>query len=153
MSVRFKKRLILICAVFVGVSYHLSADVNPETTSQEPVEADVHEFMEYAFEPFFESLKDSLASEPKDRKAWKAVKANSLILAENGNLLMLRGPKEHSKKWNELSAAMRDQGKHVYRGGKKRDYQSTRKAFVSFVAKCNACHEAFADGEHMQSAD
>ena len=60
----------------------------------EPVEADMHEFMEYAFEPFFHELKDSMANPPANKKAWVPVKANALVLAEAGNLLMLRGPEE-----------------------------------------------------------
>ena len=35
----------------------------------EPVEFDVHEFMEYAFEPTFAQLKEALAQKPADRKA------------------------------------------------------------------------------------
>lgn len=114
------------------------------------VEDDVHEFMEYAFEPFFHDLKSSLAAAPKNNKGWKAVKANALILAENGNLLMLRAPDEDAAEWNELSAQLRDQGGKLYRAAKKRDYDVAHAEYVKFVTACNQCHERFADGEHMQ---
>lgn len=150
--------VVAVSIVIGGLIYLPSthaADEEHETKSQaahamKPVEADVHEFMEYAFEPFFHELKESLAESPKDKKAWVPVKANSLILAENGNLLMLRGPDEGKAEWNKISADLRDQGKLLYQAAKKRDYEVARKEYVSFVAKCNVCHEKFADGEHMQ---
>ena len=115
-----------------------------------PVESDVHEFMEYAFEPFFEQLKASLQQAPADRKSWVPVKANALVLAEAGNLLMLRGPEEHQQQWDALAVDLRDHGQTLYQAAKKRDYAVAREAYVTFVAKCNACHEKFADGEHIQ---
>mgnify|MGYP001815953468 CR=1 FL=1 len=116
----------------------------------EPVEFDVHEFMEYAFEPTFAQLKQALAQEPAERKAWVPVKAASLLLAENGNLLMLRPPEEEADDWNRLSAELRDSGRELYQAAKTRDYPTTRKKYVNFVQKCNACHNQYADGEHLQ---
>jgi len=116
----------------------------------EPVEFDVHEFMEYAFEPTFAQLKEALAQKPADRKAWMPVKASALLLAENGNLLMLRPPEEETNEWNRLSAELRDSGGELYAAAKTRDYPTTRQKYVNFVHKCNACHEQFADGEHLQ---
>ena len=114
------------------------------------VESDVHEFMEYAVEPFFKQLKSSLASPPQDKKAWVPVKANSLVLAEGGNLLMLRAPEERAAQWNTLAAELRVQGRALYLAGKKRDFDSAKKEFATFVEKCNACHQQFADGEYIQ---
>ena len=92
----------------------------------QPVESDVHEFMEYAFEPFFEQLKSSLAAPPPDKKAWVPVKANSLVLAESGNLLMLRGPADHRAEWNHLAAELRKQGQTLYQSAKKRNFETTK---------------------------
>ena len=127
-----------------------AAAPDKQATPLAPVEDDPHEFMEYAFEPFFHALKDSLSTAPKDRAAWKPVKANALILAENGNLLMLRAPKEESAAWNQLSADLREAGRELYQAAKQRDYKLARPRYEAFVAKCNACHEKFADGEHLQ---
>lgn len=142
--------LIMMPSTHAADEEHEGESHDTKANAMQPVEADMHEFMEYAFEPFFHELKESMAESPKDKKAWKPVKANSLILAENGNLLMLRGPDEKKSEWNKIAADLRDQGKLLYQAAKKRDYAVARKEYVTFVAKCNVCHEKFAEGEHMQ---
>ena len=52
----------------------------------EAVESDMHELMEYLFEPSYLRLKTAMASEPKERADWKGIKADSLVLAEGANL-------------------------------------------------------------------
>ena len=94
----------------------------------------------------------SLAEEPQSGKAWKPVKANALILAENGNLLTFRGPKgDDATEWIALATELREQGRRVYQAAKKRNYPQARAAMKSFTESCNACHHRFADGEHLQS--
>ena len=140
---------VILGLVMMPSTHAADEDVKPAGKMQ-PVEDDVHEFMEYAFEPFFHELKKSLAAPPKDKRAWVPVKANSLILAENGNLLMLRGPDEGKAAWNQLSVELRDQGKLLYQAAKKRDFETARRHYEVFVSKCNACHQKFAEGEHIQ---
>lgn len=115
----------------------------------EPVETDMHEFMEYSFQPFFKQLREAMKAAPADKNGWKPIKATSLVLAENGNLLMMRGPDDARVKWNQLAADLRAEGKLLYQQAKKRDYSQARKHYVAFIAKCNACHHEFADGEHI----
>ena len=144
---------ILVCVAWLGVStsYTTAQDGDASAkTKLRPVEDDMHEFMEYAFEPYFHELRESLAKPPENGKAWKPVKATSLVLAENGNLLMLRGPEEGRDAWNQIAADLRDQGELLYQAARKRDYDEARKQYVGFVAKCNDCHNKFADGEHLQ---
>lgn len=150
---RFAKPIAFITTAVVGLCFSITSmnaadKVEPKLA---PVEDDMHEFMEYAFEPFFKELRATMKSEPADRNAWKPVKANSLILAENGNLLMMRGPEDGEEKraWNALAADLREHGRLLYQQAKKRDYTQARKHYEAFVTKCNACHEKFADGEHM----
>lgn len=142
--------LTTLIVATLSVALPASKAADNETPQPVAVEDDVHEFMEYAFEPFFHALKSSLATAPKDNKGWKVVKANALILAENGNLLMLRAPEEEAGAWNELAAQLRDEGGKLYRAAKKRDYKVAHPQYVKFVATCNRCHERFADGEHLQ---
>lgn len=143
--------LLTVMGVQALRSSHAEEEKILASVAMVAVESDVHEFMEYAFEPFFHSLKESLAHQPADKKAWKPIKANSLILAENGNLLMLRGPEEDKAAWNALAAKLREEGKLLYQSAKKRDYELARRHYVNFVTSCNACHEKFADGEHIQT--
>ena len=118
---------------------------------QAPVEADMHEFMEYVFEPPYKRLKASLAAAPAadDRAAWKAIKSDSLILAEAGNLLLGRPPEKDAADWNSHSMKVRDTGALLYSAAKKKDAVEARKQWAGLLENCNACHKQFAGGEHM----
>ncbi|REJ93934.1 MAG: hypothetical protein DWQ34_01435 [Planctomycetota bacterium] len=115
----------------------------------EPVESDMHEFMEYVFQPTFKRLKPAMAEEPVDNQAWKAIKADALILAEGGNLLLMRQPEEDAADWTEHSVQVRQYGGELYRAAKAKDYAKARGHYESMVKNCNACHEQFAGGEHI----
>ena len=114
-----------------------------------PVVENMHQFMEYAFEPVFHRLKEQMAKPPQDKKAWSSVKSDSLILAEAGNLLLIRSPEENRRDWDRVSCAQREAGGKLYLAARKRDYEAARKHYTVMVAQCNACHAKFADGEHQ----
>lgn len=111
----------------------------------------MHEFMEYVFQPAFNRLKPLMAAEPKDNSGWKGIKADSLTLAEGGNLLLSRITDEDREKWAEWSTEVRKAGGQVYQAAKKKDFPSTRRHYETMVTKCNACHMHFAHGEHQLS--
>ncbi len=118
-------------------------------SSPHPVDEDIHHFMEYVFEPNYKRLKARMADAPKDTKAWKAIKGDSLTLAECANLLLLRVPDEDTDEWRKQSVAVRAHGAELYRAARKNDYTAARKAFVTMLHECNTCHKKFADGEHQ----
>ncbi len=130
--------------------YRLGA-VEPVSNKAAPqaVEDDMHEFMEYVFQPTYKRLKQSMSAEPADNSVWKGIKSDSLILAEGGNLLLLRVPDEDAATWSELSAAVRDLGGQLYRSAKKKNYADAGKSYRAMLMKCNDCHNKFADGEHQ----
>ncbi len=114
-----------------------------------PVEADMHEFMEYVFEPPYKRLKAALATAPMDNSVWKGVKSDALILAESGNLLFGRSAAEDSKDWDRHAEAVRMQGGLLYQAAKKKDAPEARKRWEALLTSCNACHNQFAGGEHI----
>lgn len=116
-----------------------------------PVEGDMHEFMEYVFEPPYKRLREVFAAETLDNKAFKSVKSDGLILAEAGNLLLIRVPKEDGAAWREHAIQVREFGATLYKAGKSKDADASRKSFAGLLLKCNACHDQFADGEHQLS--
>jgi hypothetical protein len=75
---------LVIAVLLVVFSESRSTTVHadsPALTSQpQPVEMDMHEFMEYVFQPTYKRLKSSMASEPADN-VWKGIKSDALILA------------------------------------------------------------------------
>jgi hypothetical protein len=115
-----------------------------------PVEDDMHEFMEYYFEPAYLRLKAAMASAPADNRGWKAIKGESLALAEGGNLLLLRAPQdEQAAVWRQLSLGVRELGGKLYDAGKKKDFAAARTHYETLLQRCNKCHDAFADGKHQ----
>ena len=150
---------VLIAFVVVGSLTVISAtrsmtaraDSPTPQNQPQPVEKDMHEFMEYVFQPTYKRLKESMGAEPADTNAWKGIKSDALILAEGGNLLLVRNPKEDAATWGEFSAAVRESGGSLYQAAKKKDYKSARQHYEVMLKKCNACHDTFAGGEHQLS--
>lgn len=143
--------LILIVSLgsLIVARHRTSAAEGAASASAKPVEPDMHEFMEYAFEPAYKRLKLAMAAEPADKSGWKGIKADSLVLAEGGNLLLLRRPRENVATWNELSAAVRNSGGLLYQAAKQRDFAAAREHYQLMLKNCNVCHNEFAGGEHQ----
>ena len=155
------RKLSLVCFLALGllatsrVVFGPSVDVAKTAFAQDaaaedqPVEADMHEFMEYVCEPPYKRLKAALATAPADNAAWKGIKSDSLILAEAGNLLLRRPPEKDAAAWVAHSKKVRDTGALFYAAAKKKDAVETRKQWEGLLENCHACHTQFADGEHM----
>ena len=147
--------LLIASLVFQGTSSlspsSAHADAPQASTATKPVEPSMHEFMEYVFEEPYKRLKTSMAAEPADKAAWKIIKSDALILAEAGNLLILRDADagDDAAAWRKHSAAVRYAGGEFYQAARKRDYAAAKASYTALLNKCNACHNAFADGEHQ----
>lgn len=157
----YKHLPFLLLLLLLGVSFTWNgAEDSSSTTAQAedlkpvprvpaPVDESMHHFMEYVFEPNYKRLKVSMASEPEDRAIWKAIKGDSLTLAESANLLLLRAPKEDKDMWQVFSLAVRGTGGELYQAARKSDYAAAHKAYTRMLQHCNACHKEFADGKHQ----
>jgi len=120
-----------------------------DSTEIEPVESDMHEFMEYLCEEPYKRMREQLAAEPTDKKVWKGIKSDGLILAEAGNLLVDRGPADHKEAWQKQAVSMREAGRELYATAKTREFKPTREKWEALIVRCNACHKEFADGKHQ----
>lgn len=160
MKTRFPVPLVLVGVALASLSgaastqrFVVSPSVAAEPASDapqpEPVESDMHEFMEYQFQPVYLRLKASLAQAPENRAGWKGVKSDSLILAEGGNLLLLRKPEADVAEWDRYSVETRQHGGELYKAAKASDYANARKHYEAMLVSCNACHTKFADGKHQ----
>jgi hypothetical protein len=130
-------------------SVHAQSPTGDSDASVLPVEGDMHEFMEYVFQPPYKRLKAAMAVAEKDNAVWKTIKSDSLILAEGGNLLLARGPEADEADWNEHSVMVRSFGGQLYRAAKKKDEAESQKVYRLMLDNCNVCHQQFADGEHQ----
>ncbi len=119
------------------------------TDDAAPVEDSMHEFMEYVFQPTWLRLKASMAATPVDNKGWKALKSDSLILAESCNLLFARKPDEHGEDWVKHATASKTHGAELYKAAKEKNFEAATMAYKSMLNNCNACHKQFEDGKHI----
>ncbi|MEZ6056575.1 MAG: hypothetical protein R3C01_07710 [Planctomycetaceae bacterium] len=152
--------LVLLTGVIVPFTQSAPAADEPKpvepaegaaTPQVVPVETSMHEIMEYAFEEPYKRLRVAMATPiaSDNRAAWRGVKSDALLLAEGGNLLLSRGPKENRKLWDEHAIAIRSTGAELYKATKARDHAAARPHWEALVRKCNACHDDFAKGEHQ----
>lgn len=145
--------LVLLACWFVVRFYTPAAAQNAKAEKAElaPVEDDMHEFMEYVFQPTYKQLQQAMKSEPQNGGDWFKVKSGALILAEGGNLILLRGPDSDREAWSAHSVAVRESGGEMYRAAQKKDFEQASKHYRSMLNNCNACHQEFADGEYQLS--
>ena len=127
----------------------LTFETNVAAGDYAPVEESMHEFMEYYFEPGYKRLKPAMENDSPDRQAWKAIKGDSLMLAEGGNLLMMRKPSEDVEAWNEAAKAVRDHGAELYQAAKEGNRENALTAYKAMINNCNRCHDSHADGKHQ----
>jgi len=115
----------------------------------ESVEDSMHEFMEYVFQPTYRRLSQNLKTAPTDNQGWKAIKSDSLILAESCNLLIGRQPDDGATDWSQHAVSARSAGGELYRAAKTKDFEASGVAYRRMLDHCNACHRQFEDGKHI----
>jgi cytochrome c556 len=72
-----------------------------------------------------------------------------LILAESGNLLLMRPSDDDQADWEKYSVEVRKLGGELYRAAKAKDYEQSRTHYEAMLKSCNACHDQFAGGEYQ----
>jgi hypothetical protein len=149
----FLAAAVWLTGVFSGVhaGYVVAAAPVAANAADGPkvVEDSMHEFMEYVFQPTYRRLKVSMAAAPTDNKGWKAVKSDSLILAESCNLLFARLPEKGAADWARHATASRIDGAALYRAARGKDFAKATAAYKSMLNNCNACHRQFENGRHI----
>ena len=154
-SVGMKFALLAVLAPIV--TYIMSGDSSVGTASPledsklKPVDLSMHEFMEYYFQPTYRRLRETMNAPNKDRSVWKKVKSDAMILAEGGNLLLMRHPKksEDASTWEKYSQEVRKLGGDLYRAAKKKDGNASGTAWKAMIKSCNQCHQKFANGKYQ----
>jgi hypothetical protein len=117
----------------------------------EPV-ADNKLLMNGLADPNFKGLGKMLADKPKDAEAWEFAKARALLIAETGNLLMLRPPKERAAQdmWMTHSMELREAAATLARFAMEKDYVKSRAALAGLANACNRCHKAAGNATRVQ---
>jgi hypothetical protein len=92
----------------------------------------------------YRSISKQLKNKPADADTWVFVRGQSLLVAETGNLLLLRPPRNTGRDtWMRLAMEMRDAAGNLGRAAGARDYPRSRTALEGLTNACNKCHTTF----------
>ena len=92
----------------------------------------------------FKGLDRLLREKPTDAETWTFIRGQSLLIAETGNLLMLRPPKNDGEAaWLDRSAELREAAAALARSAAARDFDKSQRGLVNVANVCNRCHQAF----------
>jgi cytochrome c556 len=95
-------------------------------------------------QPNFRGLEKLLKEKPADVEAWVFARGQALLIAETGNLLMLRPPRSPAEKiWLDRAGDLRTTATSLARQLAGRDFEKSRKALGVLANSCNACHHTF----------
>jgi cytochrome c553 len=94
--------------------------------------------------PNFHGLETLLQKKSLDTDAWTFARGQALLIAESGNLLLLRPPRGQGREaWFDAATDLRLTATRVARATAGRDLNATKTAFAAVAASCNRCHETF----------
>jgi hypothetical protein len=114
-----------------------------KTPKPEPV-AETRLLMEGLNQANYRGLERLLRDKPADVEAWTFARGQALLIAETGNLLMLRPPRGKGQDaWMDHAAELREAATALARTAAKRDLDRSRNAFRDLAGACNRCHQAF----------
>ena len=138
--------LVLVAALLV--TSHAAPQTQPRSKAParpklEPV-AETRLLMEGLNQANFRGLERLLKEKPADAESWTFARGQALLIAETGNLLMLRPPRNRGQDaWMERAADLRDAATALARATGKRDFQRSRVALDQLAKSCNRCHHSF----------
>ena len=90
------------------------------------------------------SLNKLLKDRPADLDTWVFARGQALIIAETGNLLLLRPPRNTGRDaWMKLAMEMRTQASTLARAVAARDHASAKAELTRLTAACARCHDTF----------
>ena len=137
-------RIIVFCALSASllVVSPASSQLRRRAPKQEAV-AETRLLMEGLNQANYRGLERLLKDKPADVEAWTFARGQALLIAETGNLLMLRPPKRGQDAWLDQAAELREAASALARAAAKRDYERSRNAFRDLAGTCNRCHQSF----------
>lgn len=81
---------------------------------------------------------------PADEETWKFARGQALLIAETGNLLLIRPPRNDGREaWMSRATDLRQSASNLARRLGNRDLERARTALTDLTRKCNACHQKF----------
>src|SRR5262249_47586852 len=89
-------------------------------------------------------LERNLKQKPADVETWTFVRGQALLVAESGNLLMIRPPRNEGQMvWMQRATDLREAAATLAKHAGNRDYDRAKPALADVAAACNRCHQTF----------
>jgi hypothetical protein len=120
------------------------ASAQPRPQPRPEAVAETKLLMEGMAMPNFRGLDRNLRQKPTEAEAWSFMRGQALLVAETGNLLLLRPPKSAGQEaWNSNAVQLRDSAGRLARAAADRDYERSRAGLAELANVCNRCHQTF----------
>src|SRR5437588_3256523 len=94
--------------------------------------------------PNFMGMEQLLKQKPANVDTWSTIRGQALLIAENGNLLMLRPPRNQGEEtWMQRAASLRSKAVQLARAAAAQDHERSRTELKELASTCNRCHQSF----------
>jgi len=121
-------------------------------TAQAPEPQPVGTMSEFMVSVIYPAANDLLLfvhrGAPKDDKEWAAVQRSAILLAESGNLLMMRGRARDQGEWIKHSRMLVDVGAAAYKAARVKDANALLALDEPLNASCITCHKQYRPNVH-----
>ncbi len=92
----------------------------------------------------YRSVHRLLKDRPTDNETWAFIRGQAILIAESGNLLLLRPPRNDGRDtWMKLGMDLRDKATALAKAAGNRDFARCRTALEAVTLSCNRCHQTF----------
>ena len=92
----------------------------------------------------YRGLEKLLKQKPADADSWTFARGQALLIAETGNLLLLRPPRNAGQDaWFRDAMDLRDAASDLARKVGDRDYEGSVAGLKTVAVACNNCHHTF----------
>jgi len=80
---------------------------------------------------------------PQDDKEWLSVQRNAVLLAESGNVLLMRAPAGGQSDWAKDAKILVDAGAAAYKAARAKDANALLAVAQPLNATCTSCHKQY----------
>jgi hypothetical protein len=129
--------------VGLTVTSHAAPPASSKPLPSPQAVAETRLLMEALNQANFRGLEKLLGEKPANAEAWTFARGQALLIAETGNLLLLRPPRQGQIIWMDRSADLRTAATRLARAAGERDYDRSRAELKEVANCCNRCHQTF----------
>jgi hypothetical protein len=147
-------RAFVLVAILLGVLSPAVSQTGPRpigkfTPKLDPV-ADTKLLMEGLANANFRGLERLLKQKPGDAETWAFLRGQALLIAETGNLLLIRPPRNPGQSpWLELATDLRSQAVLLAQAAARENYDVCKARMTNLANACNRCHDSFKIAVHI----